>query len=133
MATRAYKSKKRGAGRHVQLLEWFMQSEAWRTLPVGPRALYVELKRRYTGYNNGEIKLSHREAATLMGTSKNTVGRYFRELEMRGFIKMTRMHCLGPSGVGQTSSWTLTECQTADLKPAKKDFMKWRENLKAPP
>ncbi|MFT6296951.1 MAG: hypothetical protein ACJAWC_000289 [Yoonia sp.] len=133
MATKSYKSKKRGAGRHVQLLEWFMQSEAWRTLPVGPRCLYVELKRRYTGSNNGEIKLSHREAANLMGTSKNTVGRYFRELENRGFIKMTRMHCLGPSGIGQTSTWALTECVTSDMKPATKPFAAWTLKTKTPP
>ena len=32
-------------------------------LKPGPRALYVELKRRYNGVNNGSIYLSHRDAS----------------------------------------------------------------------
>ena len=39
MAGKAYKHNKRGAGRFVQLPEWIMVTEAWATLPVGPRAL----------------------------------------------------------------------------------------------
>ena len=63
MATKPYKKHKRGAGRHVQLPEWLQSSKAWATLKPGPRALYVELKRRYNGVNNGRIHLSHRDAA----------------------------------------------------------------------
>ena len=44
-----YKHHKKGAGRFVQLHHWLMASEAWRTMKPGPRQLYVELKRRYTG------------------------------------------------------------------------------------
>ncbi len=53
-----YKWQKKGAGRHVQLQEWFQRTEAWRTLKPGPRALYIELKRRFNGRNNGKIYLS---------------------------------------------------------------------------
>ncbi|WP_052245152.1 hypothetical protein [Halocynthiibacter namhaensis] len=130
---KGYKSKKRGAGRHVQLPEWLMQTEAWSTLPLGPRCLYVEMKRRYTGSNNGNLMLSHREAAVLLCVSKNTIGPYFRELETRGFISTKVSHCLGPSGIGKTTRWVLTEYPTADLKPAKKTFAAWRVKTKAPP
>tara|TARA_R110002051_G_scaffold57104_11_gene105912 strand:- start:7078 stop:7530 length:453 start_codon:yes stop_codon:yes gene_type:complete len=133
MATKSYKDKKRGAGRHVQLLEWVMQTEAWSTMPMGPRCLYVELKRRFTGSNNGEIKLSHREAAALLCVSKNTIGGYFRHLEERGFIEMRQAPHLGPSGIGLTAHWLLTECAGADMKPAKMTFAKWRSEKKAPP
>ena len=80
MAGRQYKAKKKGAGRHVQLPEWLQSSPAWATLKPGPRALYLELKRRYNGVNNGSIYLSHRDAAKALNIHRNTVGRWFEEL-----------------------------------------------------
>jgi hypothetical protein len=130
MAVKPHKSKKRGAGRHVQLPEWQQASEAWRTLPVGPRALYVELKRRYNGSNNGRVILSHRDAAKSVNAHRNTVGRWFSELEERGFIVMAQAPHLGPSGIGKSSHWTLTEYPTDNMKPATMNFMRWSENQK---
>ncbi len=128
MAGKPYKGQKRGAGRHVQLPEWLQASEAWATLKPGPRALYVEIKRRFNGSNNGHILLSHRDAATALSVHRNTVGPYFDELQDRGFIRMTQSHYLGPSGIGQTSHWALEELPTDNLKSAPKSFMSWREN-----
>jgi hypothetical protein len=130
MAVKPYKSKKRGAGRHVQLPEWVQASEAWRTLPVGPRALYVELKRRFNGSNNGRVILSHRDAAKAVNAHRNTVGRWFSELEERGFIVMAQAPHWGPSGIGKSSHWTLTEYATDTMKPATMDFMRWAEKQK---
>ncbi len=127
MAGKPYKSHKRGAGRHVQLPEWLKASEAWATLRPGPRALYVELKRRFNGRNNGHILLSHRDAAKALHVHYNTVGPYFKELQDRGFIRMTQGYHLGASGIGQTSHWALEELPTDDLKSAQKSFMSWRE------
>ena len=124
---RPYKHKKRGAGRFVQLPEWLMASEAWATLKPGPRALYVELKRRYNGSNNGRIVLSHREAAALLNVHRNTVGPWYTELLDRGFIWMAQAPHLGPSGIGQASVWGLSEEPTDDGKPARKMFMSWRQ------
>jgi hypothetical protein len=130
MAVKPYKSKKRGAGRHVQLPEWLLASEAWRTLPVGPRALYMELKRRFNGSNNGRVILSHRDAAKAVNAHRNTVGRWFSELEERGSIVMTQAPHLGPSGIGKSSHWMLTEYPTDNMKPATMDFMRWSEKQK---
>lgn len=127
----SYKRNKRGgAGRHVQLLEWLQTSEAWATLPPGPRALYIELKRRFDGKNNGAIFLSHRDAATALNVHRNTVGPYFRELERRGFIHLTVAPHLGPSGIGEASVWALEELPTQDGKLAGKAFMRWAEKQK---
>lgn len=125
---RSYKSFKRGgAGRHVQLPEWLQASEAWCNLKPGPRALYIELKRRFNGANNGKIFLSHREAALAICLSRNSVGPMFKELQGKGFIRMTQAPHLGPSGIGQSSVWALTELPTADGKKATKDFMGWQK------
>ena len=55
MARKSYKPQKKGTGRHVQLAEWVMVLEAWATMPTGPRALYIELRRRFNGGNNGRF------------------------------------------------------------------------------
>jgi DNA-binding transcriptional MocR family regulator len=94
----------------------------------GPRALYVELKRRFNGSNNGAIYLSHRAAASALNVSRNTVGPYFQELELRGFIRLTVGPYLGPSGIGQASVWALEELPAQDGKTAGKAFMRWLEN-----
>ena len=116
-----------GGKRFVQLPEWLLATEAWQSLSVGARALYVELKRRYKGSNNGDLRLSHREAAALLRLHRNTVGRLFRELEERGFIRMMQSHYLGPSGIGQTACWALDEYDTdTDNRPALKRFAHWK-------
>jgi DNA-binding transcriptional MocR family regulator len=127
MAGRPYKGQKKGAGRFVQLPEWLQASEAWATMKPGPRSLYIELKRRFYGSNNGRIILSHRDAAKALNMNRNTVGRWFQELQDRGFIRMTQSPYLGPSGIGKASVWALDELPTDDMKPARKAFMSWSE------
>lgn len=123
-----YKRHKKGrAGQHVQLPEWLQASEAWATMKPGPRALYVELKRRFNGSNNGVIYLSHRYAAKALNVHRNTVGGYFLELEQRGFIRLKVAPHLGPSGIGEASVWALEELPTQDGRPAGKAFMRWSE------
>jgi len=126
MAGKPYKGRKKGAGRHVQLPEWLQASEAWATLPPGPRALYIELKRRFNGTNNGDIFLSHRDAAIALHVHRNTVGPWFKTLEERGFIHMTRAPHLGPSGIGRASTWALAEWRTVDGGKASMAFKKWK-------
>ena len=93
----------------------------------GPRALYVELKRRYNGSNNGQVFLSHRGAAKALNVHRNTVAPMFRELERRGFIRLMVAPHLGPSGIGEASVWALEEVPTQDGKPAGKAFIRWSE------
>lgn len=68
-----YRQGKRGKQRFAMLSEWFQPSPAWASLKPGPRELYIEIKRRFTGTNDGDIKLSHREAASLLNVHRNTV------------------------------------------------------------
>ena len=121
-----YKKHKRGNGKYVAIYEDMQRTEAWRTLKPSPRALYIEIKRRFYGSNNGQILLSYREAAKLLNVSHNTVGRWFKELERRGFSVCMQRHHLGSSGVGKTSHWRLTELTTPDGKAATNEFRKWK-------
>ena len=123
------RGKRGNEGKYVQLHEWFLQCESWQSLGVGPRALYVELKRFFNGSNNGTIFLSHRDAANALNCNRQTAGRYFQELEEWGFIKQTCGPCLGPSGKGKAAQYALTELPV-ESTPATKEFM--REKLKAP-
>ena len=130
MAAKPYKHNKRGAGRFVQLSEWLQASEAWATMKPGPRVLYIEIKRRFYGRNNGRIILSHRDAAKALNMNRNTVGRWFQELQDRGFIRMTQAPHLGPTGIGKASMWALDEEPTDDQKPALKRFASWTQKQK---
>ncbi len=121
-----YKRKKRGVGRFVQLSEKLQKTEAWALLKPGPRALYVEIKRRFNGYNNGRIVLSHREAAAALGVHRNTVGPWFQVLVEHGFIELTCRPHLGPNGVGKAALIALTE-EAYDGKPATRTFERWTQ------
>jgi hypothetical protein len=125
--SKPYKYHKKGTGRHVQLPEWLQASEAWATMRPAPRALYIELKRRFNGSNNGEIYLSHRDAAEALNANRNSIGPWLKVLKERGFISLSTPPHLGSSGVGKASKWRLEELPTPDGKPATKSFMRWKE------
>lgn len=122
---RLYRKTGRGGSKFTLLSEGLQRTEAWSSMKPGPRALYIELRRRYNGHNNGEIFLSHRDAATALNVSKNTITAYFAELVERGFIHMTVGPHLGPSGIGQASKWALEEERTRDGKPAGRAYVSW--------
>jgi len=121
------KKYKRGhSAPFIQIEHWVYDSPAWQSLKPGPQALYLALKRRFNGGNNGDLFLSHRNAAEALNVGRDTVGRYYGELQDKGFIRQTVGHCLGPSGVGQASKWALTE-YPVNAAPATKDFMRWKK------
>ena len=127
-----HKGKRSRSGRFTIVYDALMKTDAWSTLKPGPRALYLELKRRFNGVNNGQIFLSHRDAAKALNVSKNTVGPWFKELASRGFIHETQGAFLGPSGMGQASLWAISEEPTADGLPAKRTYRHWKNENPVP-
>ncbi|GGE20546.1 hypothetical protein GCM10011360_06520 [Primorskyibacter flagellatus] len=130
MTRRPYKHHKKGAGRHVQLSEYLQATAAWADLKPGPRALYIAVKRRFNGSNNGRIVLSHREAALALNVHRNTVGPYFQELIEHGFIRVIQGPYLGPEGIGKSALLALTELPTHDGHSATRDFLGWTKPKK---
>ena len=123
--SRKYKFHKRGEPKFVQIYYSLMDTAAWKNLKPAPRALYLELKRQYNGYNNGKVLLSYRDAAKRLNVSYNSVGSWFKALEKCGFIICMQRPHLGPSGVGQTSHWRLTEYEY-DGNTATHEYRIWK-------
>jgi len=135
------KVKRRGRdsrdGNHVREDEWMRDSEAYRSRDCVQRCLLDELKRLYSGTNNGDLFLSVRRAATLLGVNKDTAARAFKFLEHRGFIRPRQKGSFqwktdaGETAGGPATTWILTEFEFAG-QLATKNFMAWRptaENL----
>ena len=111
------------AAKHVRVYRWMLTSSAYRSLSCYSRCLLLELGARYNGDNNGQIHMSVREAAGLLGCSQPTACKALHELEDRGFI---RAHEKGAFHVKvrHSTTWILTEHSYAG-QPATKDFMRW--------
>ena len=80
--------------------KWVVNSQAWLDLKPPPRALYLAIKERYNGNNNGEIFLTHRDVAKLLNVHRNSSGTYFNVLIEHSFLKQISRPHLGPSGDG---------------------------------
>lgn len=126
--------KKRGrstAPQWVQLTHWLLNSQAWAALTPQERVIYVELRRRYNGYNNGRIACSARDAASRCNVNKDTAARGLRRLEELGFIELAT-----PGGfsrkVRHAAEWRLTSdrCDVTGAM-ASKAFMRWKPETAA--
>lgn len=116
------KGRSRPREKFVMLQSWMLESDAYRALCSGARALYIELAYRFNGMNNGSVFLSCREASIRLGCSKDSAGRWFQELEAAGFIRARQRGSFGWKSHLATE-WILTEHEYAG-KPATKDFMR---------
>lgn len=117
-----------GAGAHVRLYRWLLNSEAWRSLPCEARALLVELYALHNGANNGSLFLSVREGARRLGVGKTTAARAFADLLDRGFIRPNVQGAFSRK-VRHATSWVLTEFEYGG-QLATKDFARWQSSGK---
>ena len=104
-----------------------LRSAAYRALSPTARVLLLEFAMIYNTRNNGQLYLSVRDAADLIGVSDlKTAGAAFDELESLGFIVMTAdAHFAVKAGGGSRArSWRLTwapmenEAATLDYRTA---------------
>jgi hypothetical protein len=107
------KGRSKGGPAFVQLYHWIRQTDAWRSLSPWTRLLYIEIRARYTGGNNGDIPMSYREAAEILGCSNGPIIVAFRELQDRGFLvpvqKGSFTWKVRFQGSGRATTWRLTE------------------------
>ena len=109
-----------------------METPAWKALSMGARVLYLQIKRHhFTGgikNNNGKIYLSQRDAMEELGSgNRDSVRRWFAELEHFGFIVKTAEGSLGVDGRGKAPQWRLTEVDApnTDQPRATRDYERW--------
>ncbi|MGC2077415.1 MAG: hypothetical protein WA728_15540, partial [Xanthobacteraceae bacterium] len=72
----------------VPLFKDTMNALAWRAASHGARSLFTALKSRYNRTLCGAVYLSTRMASKELGSHKDRITRWFRELEYYGFIVM---------------------------------------------
>jgi len=72
--------------------EMILKCTEWRELTPQARDIYVLLKAKYNGKNNGQIRLYYSEMRQFAGLKQNkTISRHFKELEGRGWIRRTKL------------------------------------------
>jgi biotin operon repressor len=84
------KGRSKGEGQYCQLSYDFLHSAAWRSLSGAACKVFLELRTRFHGANNGRLILSLEEAAGLLGIGKATVQRSLEELQEKGLVIRTR-------------------------------------------
>lgn len=112
----------------VRLPHHVLKSEAYQSLKPGPVALLVQIIFRYNGSNNGHIGLGVREASKAIQVSdKDTVSKYFRDLQEKGLIKAERKGAFNmkdPSS-RRATEWALTWERVGETPPTK-EFLSWK-------
>src|SRR5947209_2425987 len=126
MTTKKEPFKSKGKERYVMLRYWLLNSAAWKCLPGGARALYLEIAQRYNGSNNGRIPYSVREVVMALGVSKGQAKYLFDMLLDRGFVICASKGAFSLKTERNATEWRLTE-YASDHPPAHatKDFMRW--------
>jgi DNA-binding transcriptional MocR family regulator len=100
-----------------------VRHDTWRSLGGPAAKVWMELRSRFNGYNNGKIFLSLSDAATLLHLSKSTAKRAFEELQEKGFV---RLRMKGDWYGRRASEWILTDVPYGD-KSATRDWENWRQ------
>ena len=116
----------------TQLVRTMMEEPAWRALSPVAQALYPWLRLEWRGVNfnnNGQIRLSVRQAADRMGVSSNTAAKGFHELQAKGFLVVTKMATLGIAGNMRTTAYELTEVPLphGPHRDGRKLYRQWKQ------
>jgi hypothetical protein len=126
------KGRSKGGLPFVQLYHWLRKTPAWLSLSPYAKLLYIEMRAKYNGTNNGDISMSYREAEELVGCSNKPIPGAFRELQDRGFIIPVQKGAftwkVRFQGSGRATTWRLTELSQdiPERAIATLDFKKWQ-------
>ena len=95
----------------VMLPRWVTHTVAWRHLDPSSRALYLELRERFNGHNNGTIGFGCREAARAIDVGHDTANRALRKLTEYGFIEAVSKGEFSQNG-RRATEWLWPNCRT---------------------
>lgn len=115
-----------GDGQYLPISYKMAQSKAFRSLTGSTLKVWIELRARYNGSNNGRVSLSLRDAASLLGMSQTTAQRAYSELELKGLIKRRKRG----SWYGRKAAEYILTDQKYDGQPATRDWQNWHPKNK---
>ncbi|MGJ8562840.1 MAG: hypothetical protein ACSHXY_04740 [Alphaproteobacteria bacterium] len=115
MAKYSTKRERDKAEPFVMIKRWEFRSPAGRALSGDEWLVYIDLRFRYNGRNNGEIVYSSRAAGEAIGKSHVTGARALRRLTALGFIKVRLDYHFG-----QKRKCREYELTAVSLNPAKR-------------
>ena len=113
-----------GGGQFVPIPYPLAKSAAWRSLSGPAVKVYVELRSRFNGGNNGDLTLSLDEAARLLKLGKHTVTRALNELQEKGFITMTKR---GSWYGRKATEWAVSD-RMIGKNPPTNNWRRWRSD-----
>ena len=106
-----------------------VQSQAWRSLSGAAVKVWIELRARFNGGNNGRLTLSLDEASRLLKLGKATVARALAELQEKGFLAMKQR---GQWYGRLATKWAVTD-KPVDGAVATRAWKHWRpDNARTP-
>ncbi len=105
------KGRSKGDGQYALLPYALLHSPAWRSLSGAAVKVFLELRTRFHGTNNGGLILSLDDAARLLPIGKATVMRALVELQEKGLIVCTRK---GQWYGRLASTWAVSDLRIGD-------------------
>ena len=114
----------------TKMIRPMMLTDAWKALSSTAQALYPWIKFEWKGpkaNNNGKISLSARQAAELLGVSKDTANRAFHDLQAKGFLVVTEAASLGVDGHGKCCKYEITEIALPHQRDGRCLYKTWME------
>lgn len=112
--------------RFIKLDYYLIFSEAFKEVSGGAFKLYLKVRERYNGLNNGTLSFSVREASEKLGITPTTGSKYFRELVEKGFLKIKQKGSYNLKSRHATL-WIIT-AERYNNKAASNDFMSWKKH-----
>ena len=107
---------------YIKIPYTMIRHHAWRSLSPPAIKVWIELRSRFNGRNNGDLSLGLDEGARLLGMSKSTVSRALKELADKGFTKMTK---LGRWCGRMATTWAVTD-RPLKGNLATRNWLNWR-------
>ena len=112
-------------GRHMAIPHFVWDCSAMRYCDAASRVIFLEILRRFNGYNNGRISLSVREAAEKTRVSIATANKKIHNLVKLGFIIITKNS--GFNMKGRTAREFEITFHPANNRPAKNTFKSYQK------
>lgn len=116
---------------YTTMVRGLMDEPAWRALSTTAQALYPWLRLEWKGpqaNNNGQIRLSVRQAAERLGVTPNTATAAFHDLQAKGFVVVKEVAHLGTSGASKGHVYELTELELphSEAHSGRRLYCEWR-------